>query len=91
MNSRWSKSHSMVTSSREDRQRGEDSFSPARPSWLLLRNSVRQSPHMHPCHMWSEEGDPGKGGQQGTRPRAGQLGGPAVVKVGRYVGLKQLV
>eukprot|EP00976_Prorocentrum_cordatum_P070799 1180073-Prorocentrum_minimum.AAC.1 len=24
-----------------------------------------------------EEGDPGRGGLQGTRPRAGQLGGPA--------------
>eukprot|EP00976_Prorocentrum_cordatum_P081689 1184515-Prorocentrum_minimum.AAC.2 len=28
-------------------------------------------------HTHREEGEPGRGGQQGTRPRAGQLGGPA--------------
>eukprot|EP00959_Pyramimonas_sp_CCMP1952_P109371 2287716-Pyramimonas_sp.AAC.1 len=32
-----------------------------------------------------EEGDPGRGGLPGTRPHAGQLGGPASRGLGVYV------
>eukprot|EP00976_Prorocentrum_cordatum_P030052 611693-Prorocentrum_minimum.AAC.1 len=35
-----------------------------------------QTPFAHPMDT-TEEGDPGRGGRQDTRPRAGQLGGPA--------------
>eukprot|EP00976_Prorocentrum_cordatum_P085135 1185941-Prorocentrum_minimum.AAC.1 len=34
-------------------------------------------PFIGTCAISSREGDPGRGGLQGTRPRAGQLGGPA--------------
>eukprot|EP00976_Prorocentrum_cordatum_P076604 1182375-Prorocentrum_minimum.AAC.1 len=34
-------------------------------------------PGLKPCKVRIREGDPGRGGLQGTRPHAGQLGGPA--------------
>eukprot|EP00959_Pyramimonas_sp_CCMP1952_P390410 8180967-Pyramimonas_sp.AAC.1 len=53
--------------------------------------SPKVHPFLKRAHYWTlcpsgyqtehrdaqEEGDPGRGGLQGTRPRAGQLGGPA--------------
>eukprot|EP00976_Prorocentrum_cordatum_P074597 1181579-Prorocentrum_minimum.AAC.3 len=44
-------------------------------NWVMLNTHIAKEGVQLGNHL--EEGDPGRGGLQGTRPRAGQLGGPA--------------